>query len=53
MILGSGTFAQATFAAVAVGLPALRSHYALTLGLSGAGAALLAGINLLGIGAGR
>ncbi len=39
MILGAGTFAQATFSAVSVGLPALapalRSHYRLTLGETG------------------
>ena len=39
MILGAGTFAQATFSAVSVGLPALapalRSHYSLTLGETG------------------
>ncbi len=39
MILGAGTFAQATFSAVSVGLPALapalRSHYRLSLGETG------------------
>jgi sugar phosphate permease len=39
VILGAGTFAQATFSAVSVGLPALapalRSHYSLTLGETG------------------
>jgi sugar phosphate permease len=39
VILGAGTFAQATFSAVSVGLPALapalRSHYRLTLGETG------------------
>ena len=39
MILGAGTFAQATFSAVSVGLPALapalRSQYRLTLGETG------------------
>ena len=39
MILGAGTFAQSSFAAVSVGLaalaPALRSHYRLSLGETG------------------
>ena len=39
MILGAGTFAQATFSAVSVGLPALapalRAHYRLSLGETG------------------
>jgi sugar phosphate permease len=39
VILGAGTFAQATFSAVSVGLPALapalRSHYRLSLGETG------------------
>ena len=39
VILGAGTFAQATFSAVSVGLPALapalRSHYGLSLGETG------------------
>lgn len=39
MILGAGTFAQATFSAVSVGLPALapalRAHYQLSLGETG------------------
>ena len=39
MILGAGTLAQSSFAAVSVGLPALapalRSHYGLTLGETG------------------
>lgn len=39
MILGAGTFAQASFSAISVGLPALapalRSHYGLSLGETG------------------
>ena len=39
MILGAGTFAQSSFSAVSVGLPALapalRSHYGLSLGETG------------------
>ena len=39
VILGAGTFAQSTFSAVSVGLPALapalRAHYRLTLGETG------------------
>lgn len=39
MILGAGTFAQASFSALSVGLPALapalRTHYGLTLGETG------------------
>jgi hypothetical protein len=39
VILGAGTFAQASFAVATIGLPALapalRSHYGLTLGETG------------------